>query len=67
MASHGLQVDEITRRGMAVHRIAMTPVVFAVHGSAAVAGLSEAQLCAIYEGKTHSWSELGGQISRSRR
>jgi hypothetical protein len=33
MASHGLNVSEVTGRGMAVHRIAMTPVVFAVHDS----------------------------------
>jgi hypothetical protein len=31
MASHGLNVADITAMGMTVHRIAMTPVVFAVH------------------------------------
>lgn len=60
MASHGLKVDEVERIGMTVHRIAMTPVVFAVHASAAIAGLADAQLCAIYEGKMRSWRELGG-------
>ncbi len=60
MASHGLKADEVARMGMTVHRIAMTPVVFAVHRSAAVAGLSDAQICAIYEGKTRNWREVGG-------
>jgi phosphate transport system substrate-binding protein len=60
MASHGLKVDEVTRTGMAVHRIAMTPVVFAVPAAITVAGLSDAQLCAIYERKTQNWREVGG-------
>ena len=31
MASHGLNVADITKRGMTVHRVAMTPVLFGVH------------------------------------
>ncbi len=42
MASHGLKVDEVTRRGMTVHPIAKTAVVFAVHASAKVADLTAA-------------------------
>ena len=60
MASHGLKVDEVARMGMTAHRIAMTPVVFAVHGGVAIAGLADAQLCAIYEGRTRNWRDAGG-------
>jgi phosphate transport system substrate-binding protein len=60
MATHGLNVGEVNAMGMTVHRIAMTPVVFAVHQSVAINGLSNAQLCAIYEGRARNWNELGG-------
>ena len=60
MASHGLKVDEVTRMGLSVFPIAKTPVVFAVHESAKVGDLTQAQLCAIYEGKRTNWKELGG-------
>lgn len=60
MASHGLNIDDVTRRGMTVHPIAKTAVVFAAHESANVAGLSEAQVCAVYEGKHRNWKEVGG-------
>lgn len=45
---------------MAVHPIAKTAVVFAAHEAAKAAPLSEAQVCAIYEGKHADWKELGG-------
>jgi phosphate transport system substrate-binding protein len=60
MASHGLDVSEVTRQGMTVHRIALTPVVFAVHQSVDVENLTDAQLCAIYAGGTRNWKALGG-------
>jgi phosphate transport system substrate-binding protein len=60
MASHGLKVDEVIRRGMTIHSIAKTAVVFAVHDSVKVTNLSEAQVCAIYEGKYRDWKDLGG-------
>ena len=60
MASHGLNVADITKRGMTVHRIAMTPVLFGVHGSMAIAGLTDAQVCSIYAGSARNWKELGG-------
>lgn len=60
MASHGLNVADITKRGMTVHRIAMTPVLFAVHESVSVQGLADAQICSIYEGKIRNWKVLGG-------
>ena len=60
MASHGLKVDEVTRRGMTVHQIAKTAVVFAAHETAKVTSLADVQVCAIYEGKHRNWKELGG-------
>jgi phosphate transport system substrate-binding protein len=33
MASHGLNIADVTKRGMSVHHIAMTPVLFGVHGA----------------------------------
>ena len=60
MASHGLNVADIAKRGMTVHRIAMTPVLFAVHGSVKIDGLTDAQVCSIYTGSARNWKELGG-------
>ncbi len=60
MASHGLNVADITAMGMTVHRIAMTPVVFAVHETVRIDGLTEAQICTIYEGRQNNWKEFGG-------
>jgi len=60
MASHGLNVADVTKRGMTVHRIAMTPVLFGVHGSVTVEGVTDAQICSIYAGGVRNWKELGG-------
>lgn len=60
MASHGLDVDELTRQGMVVHEIARGAVVFAVHAGVPVEGLTEAQVCGIYSGALRNWSEVGG-------
>ena len=60
MASHGLNVGDITKRGMTVQRIAMTPVLFGVHASVTAQGLTDPQICSIYEGKVRNWKELGG-------
>ena len=51
MASHGLKAGEVTAMGMTVHRIAVTPVVFAVHHSVTARALTDSQLCAIYGGR----------------
>jgi phosphate transport system substrate-binding protein len=59
MASHGLDVADVTKRGMTVHRIAMTPVLFGVHGSVKIEGLTDAQVCSIYAGSVRNWKELG--------
>jgi phosphate transport system substrate-binding protein len=60
MASHGLNVAEVTRMNMSVHRIAMTPVVFAVHETVNLGRLTEAQICAIYRGSARNWKDFGG-------
>jgi len=60
MASHGLKVADITAMGMTVHRIATTPVVFAVHETVRIDGLTDAQICAIYEGRQNNWKDFGG-------
>ena len=61
MASHGLNVADISKAGMVVSEIARTPVVFAVNASVdGVAGLNDAQVCAIYAGERTNWKELGG-------
>lgn len=60
MASHGLNVADVTRRGMAVYRIAMTPVLFGANKSVTLQSLTEAQICSIYEGKARRWNDLGG-------
>ncbi len=60
VASHGLKIDELVRKGMIVDEIARTPVVFGVNASVSVANLSEAQICAIYSGGVTNWKSVGG-------
>lgn len=60
MASHGIDVAAIRARGLEVHEIARTPVVFAVHSSVPVQALTRAQVCDVYAGRIASWRELGG-------
>ena len=60
LASHGLNVSEVTRQGMAVHEIARVPVVFGVNASVPVTGLTDQQICDVYRGKTSNWQALGG-------
>jgi len=60
LASHGLVVDELSRRGMAVHEIAKVAVVFGVNASVPVADLTDAQICEVYAGRVTSWKALGG-------
>ncbi len=60
MASHGLNVDDVRKRGMQVHRIAMTPVVFAVHQSVPISDLAATQICAVYSGRIGNWKDLSG-------
>lgn len=60
LASHGIDIAELTRGGMAVHEIARVPVVFGVNSSVPVANLTDAQICDVYTGKAASWKALGG-------
>ena len=60
LASHGVVVEELTRRGMAMHEIAKVAVVFGVNASVSVTNVTEAQICDVYAGRITSWKELGG-------
>lgn len=60
MASHGVDLPELARRGLAAHEIARVAVVFAVDPGAAPGPLTEQQICDIYAGRTTNWRQLGG-------
>ena len=60
LASHGLNIKEITRQGMAVHEVARIAVVFGVNATVPVANLTDQQICDVYAGKTSNWKALGG-------
>ena len=60
LASHGLVVEELSQRGMAVHEIAKVAVVFGVNASVPVATLTDVQICDVYAGRVTSWKELDG-------
>jgi phosphate transport system substrate-binding protein len=60
LASHGLDMADLERQGMVAHRLAVSPVVFAVHPSVTVSNLSAAQLCDAFSGRASTWASLGG-------
>ena len=60
LASHGLVVEELTRRGRAVHEIAKVAVVFGVNASVPVTNVTDRHICDTYAGKVTSWKDLGG-------
>lgn len=60
LASHGLNIGEITRQGMAVHEIANVAVVFGVNSTVPLVSLTAQQICDVYAGKTSNWKALGG-------
>jgi len=60
LASHGLVVEELTRRGMAVHEIAKVAVVFGVNASVSVTNVTDRHICDAYAGKITNWKDLGG-------
>jgi phosphate transport system substrate-binding protein len=60
MASHGIDVQSFTRRGLQVHWFAKMAVVFGVHQSVELTDLSEEQICGIYRGQYRNWEVLGG-------
>ncbi len=60
LGSHGLDSEDVRRRGMSVHGIARTAVVFGVNSSVPLSNLTDQQICEVYSGKTVSWQALGG-------
>ena len=60
LASHGLNVNEINRQGMAVHEIARVAVVFGVNATVPIADVTDQQICDVYAGRTTNWNALGG-------
>lgn len=60
LASHGLDQEDIRRRGMSVHEIARTAVVFGVNSSVPLSNLTDQQICDLYSGRTASWQAIGG-------
>jgi len=60
LASHGLNIGEITRHGMAVYEIARVAVVFGVNATVPVVNLTTQQICDVYAGKASNWKALGG-------
>jgi phosphate transport system substrate-binding protein len=60
LASHGLDTAALRTEGLAVHRIAETPVVLGVHAmSVSLAGLPASRLCDVLAGRETSWRPLG--------
>jgi phosphate transport system substrate-binding protein len=60
VASHGLNVDDLVKKGMIVDEIARTPVVFGVNASVPVINLAQSQICGIYSGGVTNWKSVGG-------
>jgi phosphate transport system substrate-binding protein len=60
MASHGVVAEELAARGVVAHEIARAAVVFAVHRTVPVAGLTARQVCDAYAGAVTDWRRLGG-------
>jgi phosphate transport system substrate-binding protein len=60
IASHGLDTAALRAEGLAVHRVAETPVVLGVHAaSVSLAGLPSPRLCDVLAGRETSWRPLG--------
>lgn len=60
LASHGLNIGDIARQGMAVHEIANVAVVFGVNSTVPGLNLTAQQICDVYAGKISTWKVLGG-------
>lgn len=59
MASHGIDSADIARRGLAVHEIARTAVVFAVNADVPLPAITRQQVCDIVAGRATNWSGVG--------
>jgi phosphate transport system substrate-binding protein len=60
LASHGLNIEALTREGMQVTEIARTAVVFATNAGVGVDSLTDDQICRIFSGQVVNWKDLGG-------
>ena len=60
MASHGIDSAEMARRGLTVHEIARTAVVFAVNADVDVANVTRADVCDVLAGRIDNWNRLRG-------
>lgn len=60
LASHGVNISELKKQGMAVYEIARVPVVFGVNASVPVTNVTDQQVCDVYRGKVSNWRALGG-------
>ena len=60
LASHGLDVGALVRRGMAAHEVARVSVVFGANAGVPVAQVTSQQVCDLYSGNVANWRQLGG-------
>lgn len=60
LASHGLDPEDLSARGLTAREIAQGAVVFGAHQSVSLPGLSQTQVCDIFAGRVENWRDLGG-------
>lgn len=60
LASHGLDVAALARRGVVAHEVARVAVVFGVNAGIPVARVSGRQVCDLYAGSSTNWRQLDG-------
>jgi len=59
LASHGVKPDDLKKAKLRVIGVAKGAIVFAVNTSVPLDGISEAQVCDFYSGRTQSWEPRG--------
>lgn len=59
MASHGIDIDKITKLGLVVYQFAKVAVVIGVNENTSIATISHQDLCDIYNGRFTHWRSLG--------
>lgn len=62
MASHGLNVESVKKRGMMMSEIVKAAVVFGINANVPATALSDQQICDIYSITKSNWKELGDPI-----
>lgn len=60
LMGHGLNPLEAAARGMTIHKVGVTAVVFAVHADVTTRDLKPADICDIYAGRVTTWHAYGG-------